>query len=70
MADLCTNRIWEKTTFTTGSYHSQKNLLERLLSGDRRTWFVGTVVGHPYGWLRNSTPEAANRRVETQTSVN
>jgi len=26
------------------------------------TWFVGTVVGHQYGWLRNGSEEASNKR--------
>jgi len=31
-------------------------------SSTSNTWFVGTVVGHQYGWLRNSTENASSRR--------
>jgi chromosome segregation ATPase len=31
-------------------------------SSASNTWFVGTVVGHQYGWLRNSTESASSRR--------
>jgi len=31
-------------------------------SSTSNTWFVGTVVGHQYGWLRNSTEKASSQR--------
>jgi hypothetical protein len=31
-------------------------------SAASNTWFVGTVVGHQYGWLRNGSEEATSRR--------
>merc|ERR550532_4009970 len=31
-------------------------------SSSSNTWFVGTVVGHQYGWLRNSSEGARTRR--------
>merc|ERR1711915_218934 len=31
-------------------------------SSASKSWFVGTVVGHQYGWLRNTSEEAATRR--------
>jgi len=31
-------------------------------SSTSETWFVGTVVGHQYGWLRNSTEDSKNKR--------
>ena len=31
-------------------------------SAASRAWFVGTVVGHRYGWLKNASPEAAAAR--------
>merc|ERR1712038_644364 len=31
-------------------------------SSASNTWFVGTVVGHQYGWLRNSTENASSKR--------
>merc|ERR1711902_133275 len=31
-------------------------------SSSSNTWFVGTVVGHQYGWLRNSTENASSKR--------
>ena len=36
-------------------------LISLLLSAASNTWFVGTVVGHQYGWLRNGS-EAANSK--------
>merc|ERR1711978_845098 len=31
-------------------------------SAASRAWFVGTVVGHRYGWLKNASPEASAAR--------
>jgi len=31
-------------------------------SSASNTWFVGTVVGHQYGWLKNSSESASSRR--------
>merc|ERR1712117_173594 len=31
-------------------------------SSTSETWFVGTVVGHQYGWLRNSTEDSKSKR--------
>ena len=33
-----------------------------ISSSTSETWFVGTVVGHQYGWLRNSTEDSKNKR--------
>ena len=33
-----------------------------IFSSTSETWFVGTVVGHQYGWLRNSTEDSKNKR--------
>merc|ERR1719361_336306 len=30
-------------------------------SRSSKAWFVGTVVGHPYGWLRNGSKEASEQ---------
>jgi len=31
-------------------------------SSASNTWFVGTVVGHQYGWLKNSSESASSKR--------
>ena len=31
-----------------------------LSSSTSLSWLVGTVVGHPYGWLRNGSPAATS----------
>ena len=36
--------------------------LTTILSAASRAWFVGTVVGHRYGWLKNASPEASAAR--------
>ena len=33
-----------------------------IFSAASRAWFVGTVVGHRYGWLKNASPEASAAR--------
>ena len=54
----------ERTTFITGAYnmiHTQLPITT-ILSAASRAWFVGTVVGHRYGWLKNASPEASAAR--------
>ena len=34
----------------------------KIPSAASRAWFVGTVVGHRYGWLKNASPEASAAR--------
>jgi len=36
--------------------------LSVILSSTSGTWFVGTVVGHQYGWLRNSSEDSKSKR--------
>ena len=33
-----------------------------IFSSTSNTWFVGTVVGHQYGWLKNSSESASSKR--------
>ena len=41
--------------------HSQFSITI-IISAASRAWFVGTVVGHRYGWLKNASPEASAAR--------
>ena len=53
-----------RTTSITGAYnmiHTQLPITT-ILSAASRAWFVGTVVGHRYGWLKNASPEASAAR--------
>ena len=44
------------------NYHYITSNLTVLFSSTSETWFVGTVVGHQYGWLRNSTEDSKSKR--------
>ena len=62
---LSTSRTGERTTFTTGDYWLSTGThvaLSVVLSSTSGTWFVGTVVGHQYGWLRNSSEDSKSKR--------
>merc|ERR1711874_428460 len=43
-----------------GVYRMGENYI--YYSSASNTWFVGTVVGHQYGWLKNSSESASSKR--------